>query len=179
MAFPTAEFKTLVKSFNAFLKGRKEPLIKVVGSTVDQVKDKFTEIVVDYIEKEKAEELPDDVIEFYNTNIAVDDEEGGEEGGEEAPEEKPAPKGKKTVTKGKKGAAPAGKKGGATKPAPAKKEPKGPSVVELTVKAYLKDGIKDAPAIVAKLEKQFPGRNIASTVSSAMCVLKHVDTYSK
>ncbi len=66
-------------------------------------------------------------------------------------------------------------------PAKTKKKASGPkpvSVVELTVREFFKGNTKKQD-IVDAIEDGFPGRTIGSTVSSALCVLRHVDTLLK
>ena len=94
MAIDGKELKVAVKSLNEVL----DKKIKVVGVKKDAVVVAFGKAVLSFIEANTADKLPDDVIDFYNANIATEEPEP-----EEAPAEaKPAAKGKGK----KKGAAP-------------------------------------------------------------------------
>lgn len=170
---PASEFKVAVKALNAVLKENEETPVKTVGVEGGKavIIENFTNVVLDYMDNDRTEELPEEVIDLYNEYL-VDDEDGDEE-----PEEKPASKkGKGTSAKGgTKGKGTAGKGGKGGKSTASKKKA-GPSVVELTVDLYMK-GTKNSADIVKKLKPKFPGRNISSTVSSAMCVLKHVEKH--
>ena len=88
-AIPAKEFKAAVKALNATLD--KENKIKVVGVKKEDVVEAFTNQVLDFIENDKASDLPEEVIDFYNDHI-VDD--GTDEGDEEKTEEKPKGKAK-------------------------------------------------------------------------------------
>jgi len=64
------KFKGAVKSLNEFLKHNDRNKITVVGVKRQQVMEVFTNTVLDFIDNDIAEELPDDVIDFYNEYIA-------------------------------------------------------------------------------------------------------------
>lgn len=157
-SIPAKEFKAAVKSLNEVLAEAEEEKIKIVGVKKEVVVEKFTNSVLNFIDEDRADELPDNVIDFYNDHIASEDED-------EEPEEKPAPKKK-----------PAGKKAPAKKK-PAEKKEKKPGIVLLSVKAYMEDGCTTAKEIVEHIQDQFPERNIAKTVSHCFGVLKHIKPY--
>lgn len=170
--YPAEELKPAIKTLNVVLKKNKTPLIKVVGVKKEEIVKSFTEHLLDFIKDGREAELPDEAIDFYNNHIANE--------GEEAEEvEETAEKGKSTRTagKGKSTGKGKGKTAGKGKKAPKSKAPKSKSVVELTVDLFMKDGLRSNADIVKKLQGKFPDRNIASTVSSAMCVLKHVEKH--
>lgn len=50
-----------------------------------------------------------------------------------------------------------------------------PSVVSRTAEVFLNEDIKEVDKIYDKLCIEFPGRNIKSTIASALSVLKHVE----
>jgi len=155
---PGKEFKSSVKEFNTLLKKNEESTIKVVGVKKEAVVEEFTNKVLDYIEKDKAADLPDEVIDFYNTYIVEDEKD---EEGDDA--EKPKEKGKSK-----------GKAKGKSKGKAKSKEKKGPGVVELAVEAYMKKGKTTKKEILEEIGDKFPGRNVGNTISNVVCVLKHV-----
>ena len=160
---PAAEFKAAVKLINKVLKENEEEPIKIVGVKKEDVVEKFTKIVMNFIDEDRSDELPDEVIELYNTYIAVEDEDEEEQGTEEA-----APK-TKTKTKGKGKGKPAAKEK-KEKKAKTPKEKK-PGIVMLAIKAYMEDGCKSADEIIKHIQSNFPDRNISKTVSHCFGVL--------
>jgi len=150
---PTNEFKAAIKEFNKVLKSVEKKTIKFVGIKKETVLEEFTKHVLNFIENNKASDLPDIVIDFYNTHIVQD-----ENSTEDKKEKKKEKKEKKKEKKEKK-----------------EKKAKTPGVVALAVDAYMKKGIITTKDITAHLADKFPGRNISSTVSNVVCVLKHVD----
>ena len=79
-SIPAKEFKAAVQAFNVVLKEADgENSIKVVAVKKDQVIEDFTNKVLDFIEKDKAAELPDIVIDFYNDYIVEENSTEAEE----------------------------------------------------------------------------------------------------
>lgn len=75
-SIPTKEFKVAVKAFNTVLKNSEgETPIKVVTVKKEKILENFTNKVLDFIEKDKAADLPDEVIDFYNEHIVEEEEE--------------------------------------------------------------------------------------------------------
>jgi ATPase subunit of ABC transporter with duplicated ATPase domains len=177
---PAKEFQVAVKALNKMLAKNKEDKIKIVGSKKEVVFKKFLSIVETHIDEDRSEELPDPVIDFYNTYVAKEDEE--EE--EAKPSEKSSKKsGKKTTKKsskksGKKTTKKSSKKTAKKEEKSSKKTKKTGkkkvSVVERTVYLFIEKGLETKDAIHKKLAKEYEGRNIESTISSALCILKHV-----
>lgn len=165
---PVAEFKAAVKALNAVLKEDGKAAIKVVGVAKDTVIENFTNTVLDFIENDRAADLPDEAIELYNEHIAT--EEDGDEA--DTPDEKPE---KKTAAKGKTGSKTKTAAKGKGKPAPKKKpKEKQPGIVQLSVQAYMEEGCKTAKEICEHLADTFPDRDISKTVSHVFGVLKHI-----
>jgi len=69
-SIPAKEFKSAVKSLNGALTKAGDDKIKIVGVRKEVVVEEFTNTVLDYIDEDNAEALPDDVIDFYNDHIA-------------------------------------------------------------------------------------------------------------
>lgn len=166
-----AELKKIVKELNVILKSEGKTPLKVVGPTKTALFGSFLDAVQDFIDEKKEGLLSDSIIDYYNDNGAEDESDTKEEN---TKEEKPKTK-SRTKSKAKTTPKPRTRgKAGADKKS-AKKDDKGPGVVELAVKAYREDGLTTTKDIVAKIEKNFPGRNISSTVSNVVCVLGHVN----
>lgn len=174
-SIPGKEFKAAVKALNKVLKADKKEIIKLSGGAKkEDVVISFTEAILEYIEADKVEKLPDEVIDFYNDYVVEAEEEVEEEAEEEVEEEaeeaeeEEKPK-KKTKAKAK------------GKASEKKKEPKkkGPGIVELTVKEYMENGITTKDGLVEEVGKSFPDRNISKTVSHVYGVLKHITPYKK
>lgn len=168
---PVDALKAAVAKLNSILE---EGKIKTVGKKKADIVTAFAEKVSEITEAGKAKDLPGECIEFFNTYIVSDDDAA-----DAADTKKDAPAaGKKGA--GKKGAAPAaGAKKGDVKKGSAgadkkEKAPKKDGVVALAVKAYMTDGKKTVKEIVDHLAKDFPGRDIKSTVGHVVCVLGHV-----
>lgn len=70
---PSQEFKAVIKSLNRFLKQDGHEKIRVVRVAKKQVLDDFINTVLDFIENDKAEELPGDVIDCWNEYVGDDD----------------------------------------------------------------------------------------------------------
>ena len=98
------EFKEAVKALNAVLKKAGEPTIKMVGAKKDDIVRDFTNKVLDYIENDNVENLPDSAINVYNKYIVDtnEDEDETEVQGKVKAESKATPKKKaKADTKAK------------------------------------------------------------------------------
>ena len=78
-SIPAKEFKAAVKSLNEVLAEAEEPKIKIVGVKKEDVVEEFTNTILNFIEEDRADELPDTVIEFYNEYIANEEEEEEQE----------------------------------------------------------------------------------------------------
>lgn len=165
---PSKEFKIALTGLNDVLKKADKKPIKFVAVEKEVVVENFIKTIVSFIDADKIVELPDNVIDFYNTYI-VDDEDG-DDGGGEAGEETPAPAKKK----GKKEKKP--KKEKKEKPP---KEPKAPGICVLAIKAYMEDDAKSIDEIVAVVQPGFPDRNIRKTISHVFGVLRHIRPYPK
>lgn len=170
-SIPAKEFKEAMNDLNKILGKNK---IKIVGVKKVEVIEQFTDSVLDFIDNGKDAELPDSVINVYNTYIA--NEEGEEDEAEEKPVAKEKHK-KKTTKTGKStfGSKIVKKRTVAEKAKGSAKKTREPGVVALAVKAYMEDGLTTTNDIAEALEKKFPGRNIRSTISNVVCVLHHVE----
>ena len=178
---PGKEFKEAIKALNEVLKVAEEDSIKIVGIKKEVVVTEFTNKVLDFIENDKAQDLPDAVIDFYNNYIVEGEDEGGE--AEKKPvADKAADKSKKKADKDAKTAADKATKDAAKVKKKAesdatkakKKADSGPSIVNLGVKAWIK-GLKTGKEIEAEIQSSFPGRNIKSTISTVVCVMSQYD----
>ncbi|MDP8268195.1 MAG: hypothetical protein P9L97_05650 [Candidatus Tenebribacter davisii] len=189
---PGKEFKEAIKALNEVLKVAEEDSIKIVGIKKEVVVTEFTNKVLDFIENDKAQDLPDAVIDFYNNYIVEGEDEGGE--AEKKPvADKAADKSKKKADKDAKTAADkatkdaakvkkkaesdatkAKKKAESDATKAKKKADSGPSIVNLGVKAWIK-GLKTGKEIEAEIQSSFPGRNIKSTISTVVCVMSQYD----
>ncbi len=163
---PAKEFKAAVKALNVILKEAEEAPIKIVGVKKEQVTEDFTNIVLNFIEEERSEELPDEVIEIYNTYIATEDTDDEEE-------EKP-----KSKTKGKAGA----KKGKAgAKKEKKEKKPAGPKVGYEIIRAIVEnDNCLDRKKVLDEVAKVFPDRNkdgMRTTVNHVVGVMTNYFGY--
>jgi len=162
---PVDALKAAVQKLNSILE---EGKIKTVGKKKAEIVTAFAEKVSEITEAGKAKDLPGECIEFFNSYIVSDDDAA------DAADTKK----NTTAAAGKKGAgkvAPAAGKKGAGKVSDKKeKAPKSSGVVALAVKAYMTDGKKTVKEIVDHLAKDFPGRDIKSTVGHVVCVLGHV-----
>ncbi len=85
------EFKTAVKALNKVLTESGSKAIKVVGVKKEVVIEKFTNVVLEFIDENKTEDLPNTVIDFYNNSIV-----GAED---ETEDNKPSPKKKEKKEK--------------------------------------------------------------------------------
>ena len=183
------ELKAVIASLNKVL----DTKIKTIGKKRNDIIESFKSNVEKFIEEETTDQLPEDVIDFYNEYFAEEEEAEEEAKEEKKTTSKKTPAGKKTDSKTESKKTPAGKE---TKKAdgksagkkenkktPGKKDTKkvtekkerGEGVVKKAVDAYMKKGIKTVGEIVKHLEKDFPGRNIKATVSHVVCVLNHVE----
>jgi outer membrane biosynthesis protein TonB len=181
--FTSKDFKAAVKSLNNFLEEEGEDKLKFVGVKKEVVLADFTEAIIGVIEDGDAEKLPEDVIDFYNTYIAVETEEEPEEEEpeeeepeEEEPEEEPEESGKKKKKKKKTKSAAKPKK---EKKEKKEKKTKSPGIIELGVKAYMEDGAKTKSEIIAAVQPSFPDRDISKTLSHVFGVVRHIRPYDK
>jgi len=96
---PKQDFKEAVKALNEVLKKEEMEVIKLIGVKKEVIKAEFTNVILDFIEKDKVSDLPDNVINFYNDHIAnaEETEEESEEEAEEVDEDE-----EKSVTSEKK-----------------------------------------------------------------------------
>lgn len=84
---PKDEFKSALTALNEVLKESGDTQIKFVGVKKNEVVENFTKKVIEFIEQEKIEKLPDEVINFYNDHIA--NEEPDDDDKEEKTTKKP------------------------------------------------------------------------------------------
>jgi len=105
---PGKEFKEALKALNEVLKTAGEDTIKVVGIKKEVVVEEFTNKILDFIEKDKAADLPDETIDFYNKFIVIDDADDTDDADEEKPKKgkEKKPKKEKKARKEKKSAGP-------------------------------------------------------------------------
>lgn len=207
-AIPATELKNAVKALNVVLKKNKETPIKIVGTKKEDVVEAFTNTILDFIDKNKAKELPKAAVDVYNNYIVPDDDGGEDTPVDDSTKKEDKDQKQKSGTRDKQGsgskpntAGTRTRRSSGSKPNTANKpknDPKaktgigggskskqgkktdssgGKSVVEWTADLFLGDGMDNAKDITKKLEPKFPGRNIGSTVSSALGVLRHAVKY--
>lgn len=92
---PSKEFKAAIKALNEILKDQEKDVIKVVGVTKEDVLENFTNSILDFIENDKAADLPDATIDFYNEYIVDSGEEEGDDEADAKAKEKADAKAKK------------------------------------------------------------------------------------
>lgn len=89
------EFTVAISSLNTYLKGNSKEEIKIVDVPIETQIENFVATVVGAIEDGTAQDLPTEVINYYNNNIAGEEEE-------EETEEKPKKEKKEKKKKEKK-----------------------------------------------------------------------------
>jgi RNA polymerase primary sigma factor len=157
--------------------------IKLVGAKKSEVCAKLRDAISVFVEEETTDQLPEEVVDFFNDNLADEDVE--EEVVEEKPQKKTAGKketskketskketSKKETSKKETSKKTAGKK---TAPEKAKKSDSqaGYGLVRSVVEEFYKNEISTKD-MIDLMQKRFPDKSVKSTVSTVMCVLGHV-----
>jgi len=206
-SMPNKEFKEAVSALNAVLKADEKSTIKIVAVKKAKVIEDFTNAVLDFIENDKIKALPESVIDFYNEFIAEDAPDDVEDVSDadvsndvediedvsdvdvsndvediedvsdaDVPDDKKTKKTKKT--KKIKKSALANEKKKEKKEKLTTSPGKNLGIVAEAVRVYILDNITTTKEIVEVIQDKFPGRNITSTVSTVVCVMKHVNDNS-
>lgn len=158
---PAQKFKDAIKALNEVLKANDEEMIKYVGVKKEVAFENFTNKILDFIEKDRAVDLPDVVIDFYNNYIVEEDTKPKKKKAKEdaKPEEAEKNEDSDLTTE------PKSKK--------TEKPKKAPGVIALAVKSYL-GGNTTAKDIEANIGENFPDKNISSTVATVLCIMNHI-----
>lgn len=175
---PAKEFKEAIKALNGLLKEEGEDTIKMVGVKKVDVIENFTTIILGFIEEDKSDKLPDNVIDFYNEYIVADESEEGEDSEdseEEAEETEDAGKKKSTKKTTKKSTKKTTKK-------PPKKAA-GPKVGYEIIRAIVEnDNCLDREKVLDEVAKVFPDRpkdGMKTTVNHVVGVMSNYFKYLK
>lgn len=156
-AIPAKEMKSAIKSLNEYLDEKDEDKVIYVGVSKEQALENFLFAILEVIEKDEADLLPENVVTFYNEHLVNDDDEEKEK--------------KTDKPKDKKKSAP---KKSAPKKSKKAKEPKKPGVVQHIIEAFIDDDLTTAKDIIASVEKKHGVVCSKSTISNVLCVLKPI-----
>ena len=148
---PAKEFKAAIKELNLILIEKGEDKIKIVNSKKEDIISEFTNCVLNFIDVDDAESLPDAVIDIYNKYIASENKEEAEEA-----EEK---KGTKKKTSAKKTSA------------KNKTPPKKVGVLDSIHSTIVNNGPVSKADILKALVKKFPDREEKAMKSTINCQL--------